>query len=69
MPSAPNSLDPRLGTDEISQKVAQLVFDSLLTLDERLNVVPGLAESWEHPDPLTYSCTCGRACGSTTGTS
>ncbi|MCC7124068.1 MAG: ABC transporter substrate-binding protein [Acidobacteria bacterium] len=54
VPSSPNSFDPRVATDEISQKVAQLVYDNLLTLDDRLNVVPGLAESWEQTDPLTY---------------
>lgn len=52
--SSPNSFDPRVGTDEVSQKVAQLVYDNLLTLDAGLNVVPGLAASWEQPDPLTY---------------
>ena len=35
VPSSPNSFDPRVATDEISQKVAQLVYDNLLTLDER----------------------------------
>lgn len=52
--AAPNSFDPRVATDEVSQKVAQLVYDNLLTFDDRLRVVPGLAERWEQPDPTTY---------------
>lgn len=52
--SAPNNLDPRVGTDEVSQRVAQLVFGYLMTLDENLRVVPALAERLDTPDPLTY---------------
>ena len=52
--SAPNNLDPRVGTDEVSQRVSQLVFSYLMSLDEQLRVVPVLAERLENPDPLTY---------------
>ena len=52
--SGPNNLDPRVGTDENSQRVSQLVFSYLLTLDENLRVAPALAERLENPDPLTY---------------
>jgi peptide/nickel transport system substrate-binding protein len=52
--SAPNNLDPRVGTDEMSQRVAQLVFSNLMTLDENLRVVPVLAARLDNPDPLTY---------------
>jgi len=52
--SSPNNLDPRIGTDEISQKASQLIFDTLLALDEELRPGPGLATHWEMPDPLTY---------------
>jgi peptide/nickel transport system substrate-binding protein len=52
--SAPNNLDPRVGTDEVSQRVSQLVFSYLMTLDEQLRVVPALAERLENPDALTY---------------
>jgi peptide/nickel transport system substrate-binding protein len=55
--TGPNNLDPRIGTDEISQKVGQLIFSSLMTLDDRLQVVPQLAERLDHPDPLTYVIT------------
>ena len=43
--SSPNSLDPRVGSDETSQRVHQLVFDNLLALDEQLRVTGGLAEA------------------------
>ncbi len=52
--SSPNSLDPRIGSDETSQRVHQLVYDNLLALDEQLKVTGGLAEKWEQADPLTY---------------
>ena len=52
--SSPNSLDPRIGSDETSQRVHQLVFDYLLALDEKLRVTGGLATHWEQPNPITY---------------
>ncbi|MGE4065500.1 MAG: ABC transporter substrate-binding protein [Vicinamibacterales bacterium] len=52
--SSPNTFDPRVGTDETSQRVYQLVYDNLLALDGQLRVGPGLATSWEQPDPTTY---------------
>ena len=53
-PNSPAVLDPRVGTDEASQKAHQLLFDTLLRIDGDLRVVPHLAESLENPDPLTY---------------
>jgi len=52
--SGPNNLDPRVGTDDVSAKTAQLVFNNLMTLDDHLRVVPDLAERLENPDPTTY---------------
>lgn len=52
--SGPNNLDPRVGTDDSSQKIHPLIFDNLMELDEHLRVVPKLAERLDHPDPLTY---------------
>lgn len=54
MQSFPNNLDPRIGTDEASQKIHQLLYTYLLRVDDRLRIVPGLASSWDHTDPLTY---------------
>ena len=52
--SSPNSLDPRIGSDETSQRVHQLVFDNLLALDDKLRVIGGLATHWEQPNPVIY---------------
>jgi len=52
--SSPTNLDPRVGLDAQSERIDDLLFDDLLTRDAHLNVQPGLAESWEIPNPLTY---------------
>jgi len=52
--SSPTNLDPRVGLDAQSERIDDLLFDDLLTRDEHLNVQPGLATSWDIPDPLTY---------------
>ena len=43
-PTPPINLDPRVGTDEASQKAHQLLYSSLLRIDDDLRVVPDLAE-------------------------
>lgn len=58
--TGPNNLDPRVGTDDSSQKLHDLIFDSLVRLDEQLRIVPRLAERFEHPDPLTFVATLRR---------
>lgn len=52
--ASPNNFDPRVGTDEVSQKVYQLVYDNLLNLDDELKVAPGLATHWEQPDNRSF---------------
>ncbi|MGC2695842.1 MAG: ABC transporter substrate-binding protein [Candidatus Angelobacter sp.] len=52
--SSPTNLDPRIGTDAQSERIDELLFDSLVRKDEHFNLQPGAAESWEVPDPLTY---------------
>ena len=47
-------LDPRVAGDEASQKVHQLLYNSLVQIDDKLRIVPDLAESLDQPDPLTY---------------
>jgi peptide/nickel transport system substrate-binding protein len=54
MTNSPINLDPRVGADEASQKAHQLLYSSLVRIDDQLRIVPSLAESLEHPDPLTY---------------
>jgi peptide/nickel transport system substrate-binding protein len=58
--SGPNNLDPRIGTDDVSAKASQLIFNNLMTLDDHLRVVPDLAERLDQPDPTTYVVTLRR---------
>ena len=51
---SPTNLDPRGGLDAQSEDIDSLLFDNLLTRDDRLNVKPGLVERWEIPEPKTY---------------
>src|SRR3954468_4963912 len=52
--SSPANLDPRIGTDNQSERIGKLLYDSLVRRDEHFNLQPSLAERWETPDPLTY---------------
>ena len=54
MANAPINLDPRVAADEASQKAHQLLFSTLLRIDDDLRIVPELAESIDQPDPETY---------------
>jgi peptide/nickel transport system substrate-binding protein len=60
MTTGPNNLDPRVGTDDSSQKLAQLIFNDLMDLDAQLRVGPGLAERLDNPNPTTYVATLRR---------
>src|SRR5437660_1346823 len=51
---SPNNLDPRIGTDAQSERIDELLFDSLVKKDEHFNLQPWVAERWEIADPLTY---------------
>jgi peptide/nickel transport system substrate-binding protein len=52
--NSPTSLDPRIGVDGQSERIASLIFDSLVHKNAHFNLEPWLATSWETPDPLTY---------------
>ena len=52
--SSPTNLDPRVGIDAQSERIGELIFDSLVRRDEHFELKPWLAESWEIPDPQTY---------------
>lgn len=52
--SNPVSLDPRIGTDAFSERLHELLFNSLVRRDLHANLIPDLAIRWETPDPLTY---------------
>jgi peptide/nickel transport system substrate-binding protein len=53
-PNSPTNLDPGIGLDEASQRIHQLVFDSLLKIDDHLRVVRDLAARFETTDSQTY---------------
>lgn len=50
MKADPKTLDPQKSIDTMSNKSITLIYDSLLELDEDLNLKPNLAESWERLD-------------------
>jgi peptide/nickel transport system substrate-binding protein len=52
--NSPVNLDPAIGADESSQKMHQLLFSSLLKIDESMRVVPDLATRFETTDHQTY---------------
>lgn len=52
--SSPANLDPRIGKDAQSERIGELLFDSLVRKDEHFNLLPGVAESWEVPDSQNY---------------
>ena len=47
------SLDPHAAHDQPSSRVYVQLYNSLVETDLEMNIIPGLAESWEQPDPLT----------------
>jgi peptide/nickel transport system substrate-binding protein len=52
---SPTNLDPRVGLDPQSERIDALMFDGLVVRDASYRFVPGLAERWEQPDPLTLT--------------
>jgi peptide/nickel transport system substrate-binding protein len=52
--SSPTNLDPRIGTDAVSQRLDSLIFSSLVELDAQRIPRGDLAEKWDTPDPVTY---------------
>ncbi len=52
--SSPTNLDPRIGVDAQSERIDELIFDSLVKKDAHFNLQPDLATSWDTPNPLTY---------------
>ncbi|MGA1795557.1 MAG: ABC transporter substrate-binding protein [bacterium] len=52
----PAILDPITGNDMISLRITELLFNGLVTIDERQEIVPDLAEQWDiGEDGLTYT--------------
>jgi len=50
----PDNLDPRIGTNSESERIDQLLFNSLVRRGPQLEILPDLATHWEVPDPTTY---------------
>lgn len=50
----PGSLDPRLGSDESSRRIQQLLFNGLVRFDGHGDPQGDLASSWDNPEPLLY---------------
>jgi peptide/nickel transport system substrate-binding protein len=47
------TMDPHLSGSKVDRQVYHNIYEPLLTLDTKLGVRPGLAESWAQPDPKT----------------
>src|SRR5262245_4102307 len=47
------TMDPHLSGSKVDRQVYHNIYDPLLTLDTKLGIKPGLAESWSQPDPKT----------------
>ncbi len=52
--NSPTNLDPRVGTDAMSERIGGLIFDALVTKDAHFEMKPWLATNWEQPDALTW---------------
>jgi peptide/nickel transport system substrate-binding protein len=47
------TMDPHLSGSKIDRQVYHNIYEPLVVLDTHLGVKPGLAESWQQPDPRT----------------
>src|SRR2546422_3338708 len=47
------TMDPHLSGTKVERQVYHNIYEPLLTLDTKLGIKPGLAESWTQPDPKT----------------
>lgn len=52
--SAPTSFDPRHATDAVSSRMNGLIYSGLVRLNNKGEIVPDLARSWEILDARTY---------------
>jgi peptide/nickel transport system substrate-binding protein len=50
----PISLDNHTTSNYSSVQAVEHIIESLTQFDDKMNVVPALAESWKTPDPVTY---------------
>jgi peptide/nickel transport system substrate-binding protein len=50
----PATLDPITSNEMISLRITELIFNGLVGINEKQEIVPELAEKWETPDRNTY---------------
>lgn len=50
----PVGLDPHTVSSTSSIRIFRQIYNTLVDVDDEMNFVPELAESWEQPDDLTY---------------
>ena len=50
----PSTLDPHLQAEAIAQSVLGNFYDTLVTFDAEMRLVPALVERWESPDDLVW---------------
>ncbi|SES68213.1 glutathione ABC transporter substrate-binding protein [Anaerobranca gottschalkii] len=51
------SLDPHATNDQPSSRVMKQIYNTLVVMDENMNIVPGLATDWQQIDELTWEFT------------
>ena len=47
------TMDPHLSGSKIDRQIYHNIYEPLVMLDDKLGIKPGLAESWQQPDPKT----------------
>src|SRR5678815_5073160 len=47
------TMDPHLSGSKIDRQIYHNIYEPLVVLDAALGIKPGLAESWQQPDPKT----------------
>lgn len=50
----PTGFDPHVTPQHAAIRIEGQIYETLVDLDEDLNVIPELAEAWEQPDDVTY---------------
>ncbi len=50
------SFDPYTTTDGFSHNILHQIYESLVGIDENMQFVPKLAESWQNISPLVWEC-------------
>jgi|SRR5499426_4783302 len=46
-----STMDPHFSGSKVDRQIYHNIYEPLLTLDVKLGIKPGLAESWQQPEP------------------